>query len=73
MSYIDAYNILSRVKEVNDDVHSIVSHIDTNAGNVTDINYMDYFYFTEKFTKQFNYNYYFNQDGLIYRIVINAM
>lgn len=69
---VDVYNILGKVKEVNNDYDAIIDHIQT-LGVVNEDNYMKYFYFTEKVMNSFTYNYYFNGEGIVNKIEITSI
>ena len=65
----DAYNILSKIDEINRDDNSLIYRIET-TGDVTVNNYTSYFYFTEKLMDQFDFIYHFNGQGIINSVSI---
>lgn len=68
----DAYNILSKVDEVNRDEYSIIPSIETN-GTVTTANYKEHFFFTERLLDDYSYQFYYNSQGIVYRIDLSEL
>jgi hypothetical protein len=58
---VDAYNILSKVSEVNAGYETITYHIDSNAGNVNVDNFIETFYFTQDLGNEYHYSYGYNE------------
>ena len=77
ISGADAYNILSRVYESNNDYDDIAEVIDVNgdAGfsvDSSDTNYYEkVFYFSEFFHETYKYSYTYGNDGVISTITID--
>lgn len=61
----DVYNIIGKINEINasEEIDYFIS-FDNNISREKD------FYFTEKFTSDYNYSYSFDQDGVINKVVI---
>jgi len=69
VSGIDAYNILSKVSDINDHPNSLIRKVDA-SGTVDLNNYEKYFYFTENLKQEFNYSYSFNSSGIVDTITL---
>ena len=65
----DAYNILSKVDEINNDSNSLIDRV-ASLGDITVDNYTSYFYFTERLREKFDYVYTFNGAGIINSVTI---
>ncbi len=73
ISGADAFNILSRVSEINSsDLDDFVVDSVATTGTVTVDNYMTYFYFAENLLKEFNYSFGYNDRGIINSVSIIA-
>ena len=77
ISGADAYNILSRAYEVNNDEDALIDNItvDGEAGfsvNPQDSNFYEKrFYYSEEFSKEFKYRIWYDSDGIINRVTID--
>ncbi len=71
ISGADAYNILSKVDEVNYNVDDIIPHIQSEAGTINVNNYKDYFFFTERLLDSYSYEFKYNGAGIVYYVKIN--
>ena len=70
ISGADAYNIMSKVSEVNSTHDFIIYQIDDSSSIINTGNYEEYFYFTKRFAKKFDYSYDLNSDGIVNSIRI---
>ena len=76
----DAYNILSRVEEVNSGSFNNLIEVIDSQGNLNVNNYKDYFYYTERLldnniTYEYKFDYeVFNGigDGVVARVILNT-
>ena len=64
----DVYNIVGKINEINAD-----EDIDYFISCVNDIKRDEHFYFTENFTKDYNYQYFFDSDGVINKVEITKI
>ena len=70
VSGIDAYNILSKISDVNAQPNSLVRKVEA-SGTVNLSNYENYFYFTEHLKEEFYFSYSLNSSGIVDSITLN--
>lgn len=64
----DAYNIIGKINEINEDIeNNYFIYFDNNITREND------FYYTENFLNEYNYNFYYDADGVINRVSITPV
>ena len=72
ISGVDAFNILSRVSEINSDFETdFLEDSISTAGTVTLANYKEFFYFAERLLNTYHYSYSYDSRGVINSITID--